>query len=191
MNHGSEILNAEEAAGYLKVHVETLRRLARRGRIPAFKIGKDWRFRRESLLQWADGERQTGRRFDIMIVDDEEDVTTLLSRYLEGSGFGTRAFRSGQDALKYLDKHDVDLVLLDLMMPGISGPAFMRRLEETGRRIPVIVITGHPDSELVAGAMRFGALTLMAKPVGREELIQAVNTRLRVNQENGTVKRGE
>jgi len=54
MPHNSDVLNTREAADYLRAHVETVRRLARRGDIPAYKIGKDWRFRRKALLRWAD-----------------------------------------------------------------------------------------------------------------------------------------
>ena len=49
-----EVLTTLETASFLRVHIETLRRLARRGEIPSFKVGKDWRFRKDSLLRWAD-----------------------------------------------------------------------------------------------------------------------------------------
>jgi excisionase family DNA binding protein len=53
MKSNSDIMNARDAADFLKAHVETIRRLARRGEIPAFKVGKDWRFHREALLTWT------------------------------------------------------------------------------------------------------------------------------------------
>ena len=55
MKSDSEILNAREAAQYLKAHVETVRRMARRGEIPAFKVGKDWRFHKKALCDWSEG----------------------------------------------------------------------------------------------------------------------------------------
>jgi len=55
MKNDSDVLNAKEAAEYLKAHVETIRRMARRGEIPAFKVGKDWRFHRKALRQWSEG----------------------------------------------------------------------------------------------------------------------------------------
>jgi len=54
MKNDSDVLNAKEAAEYLKAHVETVRRMARRGEIPAFKVGKDWRFHKELLRQWSE-----------------------------------------------------------------------------------------------------------------------------------------
>jgi len=54
MKDESGVLNAKEAAEYLKVHVETVRRMARREEIPAFKVGKDWRFQKEALKKWTE-----------------------------------------------------------------------------------------------------------------------------------------
>ncbi|MBI4776937.1 MAG: helix-turn-helix domain-containing protein [Deltaproteobacteria bacterium] len=51
-----DVLNAKEAADLLRAHVETIRRMARRGDIPAFKMGKDWRFHRQALLRWSNNE---------------------------------------------------------------------------------------------------------------------------------------
>jgi excisionase family DNA binding protein len=56
MDQNNEVLNAKEAAVFLKAHVETLRRMARRGEIPAFKVGKDWRFHKSALIQWSEGQ---------------------------------------------------------------------------------------------------------------------------------------
>jgi excisionase family DNA binding protein len=52
----TDVLNAKEAAGFLKAHVETIRRMARIGEIPAFKLGKDWRFHKEALRRWMEGQ---------------------------------------------------------------------------------------------------------------------------------------
>lgn len=54
MKTDPEVLNTKEAADYLKAHIETVRRLARRGEIPAFKVGKDWRFNKEALKKWTE-----------------------------------------------------------------------------------------------------------------------------------------
>jgi excisionase family DNA binding protein len=57
MGNGSDVMNAMDAAAFLGVHVETLRTLARKNKIPSFKIGRDWRFRKETLMLWADEQR--------------------------------------------------------------------------------------------------------------------------------------
>jgi len=57
MKKETDVINAREAAVFLKAHVETIRRMARRGEIPAFKVGKDWRFHKNALQTWSDGQR--------------------------------------------------------------------------------------------------------------------------------------
>ena len=61
MNRNLEVLNAQETAAFLGVHVETVRRLARSGALPSFKVGKNWRFRRDALLQWIDEQQPDTR----------------------------------------------------------------------------------------------------------------------------------
>ena len=69
----SDFINVFEADALLGVHVQTLRRLARQKRIPAFKVGKEWRFRREALVRWADEQHLEGgdRTCSVLIIDDE------------------------------------------------------------------------------------------------------------------------
>ncbi|MBR9979873.1 MAG: helix-turn-helix domain-containing protein [Desulfatitalea sp.] len=64
MENNNEVLNAKEAAIFLKAHVETLRRMARRGEIPAFKVGKDWRFLKKTLWLWMQRRDQDHRGID-------------------------------------------------------------------------------------------------------------------------------
>jgi excisionase family DNA binding protein len=59
--HDSDVLNASEAARFLRAHVETVRRLARRGELPSFKVGRDWRFHRQALLRWAEEQQMAAR----------------------------------------------------------------------------------------------------------------------------------
>ena len=62
MTRDPEVLNTQATAAFLGVHVETVRRLARSGALPSFKVGKDWRFRRDALLQWIDEQQRMDKR---------------------------------------------------------------------------------------------------------------------------------
>ena len=174
----SDVLNTKEATDLLKAHIETLRRLARRGDIPAFKVGKDWRFLRKALLRWAAEHHMRNKPPCILIVDDDPSVRNLIGRFLEAGGYRFRKASDGAQGLAYLEDKIVDLILLDLKMPGINGPEFLHRLRETGRHLPIVVITGYPDSDLMADAMRYGPIMLVTKPIEREQLLQAVRTTL-------------
>ena len=97
-----EVLNAEAAAAFLGAHVETLRRLARRGGIPSFKVGRDWRFRKEALLRWSDGQRPLVQVPQVLIVDDDSRYCRALGRLVTRAGCHAHECTSGAEALKYL-----------------------------------------------------------------------------------------
>ncbi len=172
------VLTAKEAAQLLSVHVETIRRLARAGDIPAFKVGKDWRFRREVLLRWADTHHMRRLEPTVLIVDDEETIRRFIRRLLEPEGCRVLSAADGEEGLRQVAQGTPDLVLLDLKMPRMSGAEFLSRFHEEDPKVPVIVITGYPDSEVMKEAMRHGPITLLAKPLRREQLLRAVRMAL-------------
>jgi CheY-like chemotaxis protein len=89
-----------------------------------------------------------GHKKPVLIVDDEQTNRDLLSRRLERAGFDVKAAASGPEALEMLDAHAVDLVLLDNMMPGMSGVELLR-LTYSASDLPVIMVTSLADSERV------------------------------------------
>ncbi|MDY0312903.1 MAG: response regulator [Desulfobacterales bacterium] len=176
MNLENDVLNAQQAADALGAHVETIRRLARRGEIPSFKVGKDWRFRYEDLRQWALTFNQRQNPPCILVVDDELTVGRLIRKILAPFGYRVLIAASGQEGLTILENQTVHLVLLDLHMPGMDGLSFLQSLRRDHGALPVIIITGYPDGDLMARALAYGPVMLLAKPIYREPLIQAVRT---------------
>ena len=183
-------LNAKEAAAFLGGHVETIRRLARRGDIPAYKIGKDWRFRREALLRWAEEQHLLRKPPCVLAVDDDPIVRKLITRLLEPEGFQVVTAGSGMDALAYLEKESADLILLDLKMPEMNGAEFLAELRKLDPELPVIFITSYPESNLVVEAMRYGPFMLLAKPIEGEHLIRSVKRELNGRTEKRRSDRG-
>ncbi len=178
MVNNSDVLNAKEAAGFLGAYVETIRRLARKGEIPSYKVGKDWRFRKEALINWAETHHLRHKPPCVLVIDDDAGVRRLMRRFLEAEGYRVFFASDGIEGLAWLDRESVSLILLDLKMPEMNGPEFLRRCREANPNLPVIVITGYPDSDLMIEAMRNGPITLVAKPIEREPLIHAVHTLL-------------
>jgi len=176
MKTNNQVLNAKEAADFLGAHVETIRRLARRGDIPGYKIGKDWRFRRDALLDWAKTHYLRSKPPCVLVIDDDQGVRKLIARFLKPGGYQVLPASNGAEGLRHLESKAVDLILLDLKMPEMSGPEFLQHSMEAGHRPPVIVVTGYPDSDLMAEAMRYGPITLVAKPIEMEQLMHAVRT---------------
>jgi excisionase family DNA binding protein len=166
----NDTIGAQEAAALLRSHVETVRRLARRGAIPAFKVGKDWRFSRESIKRWA-GQRSRNVRFDpVLVVDDDPAFSRLLSRVIQKLGYPVLQAGGGRDALKEIARETPGLVLLDLLMPEMTGAEFLKRLRPKHPALPVAIITGHPESELLYEAMKYGPLIVLAKPFDVDQL---------------------
>ena len=90
----------------------------------------------------------------VAIVDDEEDIVKIVSFYLRQEGFSTEAFFDGESFLKALSKSSFDCVILDLMLPGVSGMEILKilRSDESTSDIPVIVLTAKgSESDIVAG----------------------------------------
>lgn len=183
METEKSIWNATKASDFLNIHVETIRWLARQGRIPAFKIGKDWRFQKEALLDWVQTKQSLPQSPLILVVDDDPVTNRFIKRVLEPLGYEVHGASNGEQGLKALAQNAYHLVLLDLMMPGMSGPEFLKSLRQSTVDIPIIIITGYPDSRLMMEANLYGPLILISKPIEREKLIAAVRMVLKEPQE--------
>lgn len=178
MASDNEVFNAKEAAEFLGAYVETIRRLARKGELPAYKIGKDWRFRKEDLLTWAKTHYLQRKPPKILVIESDAGVRKLMNRYLETESYQVRFTSEGAEGLEWLKRESIDLIVLGLKMPGMNGPAFLRQFRKDKGTVPVIVTTGYPDGELMAEAIKYGPITLIAKPIDKRQLIEAVGTAL-------------
>jgi len=178
MPAGNEFLNIFDAAALLGVHVQTLRKLARQKKVPSMKIGKDWKFRKEALLRWADEQHSvtTAAPCSVVVVDDDEVTCRALSRALSRFGCRARLATAGADGLELVALEAPDLVLLDLLMPDMSGPQFLAKLRETHPLVPVVIVTGYPDGELMKQAAQYAPVLLLPKPVEQELLERTVRT---------------
>jgi DNA-binding response OmpR family regulator len=125
-------------------------------------------------------DRVTHSRGTILIVDDEPTIGEVTSRYLQRDGYATQVALDGPSALRAYDAHEPDLVILDLMLPGLDGLEVMRRLRErTRRRAAIIVLTAkdEPNDRIVG--LRLGADDYVVKPFSPEELVARVDAVLR------------
>jgi excisionase family DNA binding protein len=174
-----DVLTTLEAAAMLGAHIETVRRLARKGAIPAFKVGKDWRFSSQALRQWA-ADQQEPRQLQptVLVVDDDVSVTKLMRRCITPLGCLVLTASTGSEGLDIIAWQAVDLVLLDLHMPEMNGADFIAQFRQKHENTPVIIVTGHPESDLLVQAMQFGPLLLLEKPVQKAPLLTAVKMAL-------------
>jgi len=119
----------------------------------------------------------------ILVVDDERNIRRVMRLILEPCGYRILEAESAEEASRVVGegKEAVDLVLLDLMLPGKSGLDWLKELrrDELNRDLPVIVVSGHASGEEAAGAMKLGAIDFFEKPLHRERILTSVRTALR------------
>jgi DNA-binding response OmpR family regulator len=115
----------------------------------------------------------------ILVVDDEPAIVTVVRERLEREGFAVRAVASGEEALAHIDADPADLVVLDVMLPGIDGFEVLRRLRSAGHTVPVIVLTARDEDVDKIVGLELGADDYLVKPFNPRELSARVRAVLR------------
>jgi len=127
----------------------------------------------------------------ILIIDDEEVLRDVLDTVLRKEGFEVALAASGEEGLTILDNEEIDLVLLDVMLPGISGLETLRLIRDSHSSTPVIIITAYSSIDGAIQAMKQGAFHYIPKPFKNEEVVLTVNKALeqrRLSKENELLK---
>jgi DNA-binding response OmpR family regulator len=125
----------------------------------------------------------------VVVVDDDEVVTSTLKLYLQSAGFAVTTARDGVRALELASGPDVALVILDLMIPGVSGQEVCRRLREKSS-VPVLMLTARTlESERIAG-LEMGADDYVSKPFSPREVVARVRALLRRSDASGKTAPG-
>lgn len=116
----------------------------------------------------------------VLVVDDDEDSRRLLAHLLERKGYSVVLADGGPAAISTLEKTEVDVVVLDVMMPIMDGFAVCRELKKSPgtASVPVILLTARDDMETRATGMKLGVSDFLAKPVNKEELYVRIRTQL-------------
>jgi DNA-binding response OmpR family regulator len=115
----------------------------------------------------------------VLVVEDEQQMRTMLEDNLEFDGYRVTAVETGEDALSEIERQAYSLVLLDVMLPGISGLDVCRRLRSRGTRVPVIMLTARTqESDRVTG-LDVGADDYVSKPFSVRELLARVRAQVR------------
>lgn len=115
----------------------------------------------------------------ILVIDDEEDVREVIRLHLEKEGFQILEAGDGEEAINTLREEDnmvnVGLILCDIRMPKVNGVECIDFLRREAPGIPVVVVTGYPDTEMAIAFMKKGVKEYLVKPVEKEKLIKTVS----------------
>lgn len=116
------------------------------------------------------------KKLSVLLVDDKEEFVAALAERLILHGMDVETANSGQDALGILKEKTIDVVVLDVIMPGMGGLEILGRIKNTHPHIQVILLTGHGSTKEGIEGMRLGAFDFLMKPVDLEELIAKIKT---------------
>ena len=172
-------LTTEEVLEYLQVNLRTVYRLIKAGKIPAVRVGRQWRFRKRDIDAWLESQRpRSGRvspatprppvapagRARILVVDDEETVRELLSKTLALAEYEVDVAPEGRTAIDRMRIIPYDLLITDLRMPGVDGLTVIREARRLKADIPVIIVTGCSTEASAIEAINLGVQGYLTKP---------------------------
>ncbi|MGL1890685.1 MAG: response regulator transcription factor [Spirochaetaceae bacterium] len=119
---------------------------------------------------------------DILLVEDDKDLQMMAKKYLDNAGFSTKIVSNGEDALEYIKDHDIKLLILDIMLPGIDGYTICEEVRERSN-IPIIIVSAKNYEEDKILGLELGADDYIVKPYALNELVARVKANMRRNYE--------
>ncbi len=185
------VLTTEEVLEYLQVNLRTVYRLIKAGKIPAVRVGRQWRFRKRDIDAWLDSQRPRGGsarpaaaaapskpataagRPRVLVVDDEASIRDLLSKTLALAEYDVDVAPDGRSALERMRLYPYDLLIADLKMPGMDGLTVIREAKRYKADLPVIIITGFSTEASAIEAVNLGVAGYLTKPFRVPQVLQA------------------
>ena len=185
-------LTTEEVLEYLQVNLRTVYRLIKAGKIPAVRVGRQWRFRKRDIDAWLDSQRmRAGTRAPaqlpapavrapagtarprVLVVDDEASIRDLLSKTLALAEYDIDVAPDGRSALERMRMYAYDLLIADLKMPGMDGLTLIREAKRFKADLPVLIITGFSTESSAIEAVNLGVAGYLTKPFRVPQVLAA------------------
>jgi excisionase family DNA binding protein len=184
-------LTTEEVLEYLQVNLRTVYRLIKAGKIPAVRVGRQWRFRKRDIDAWLDSQRLRGgartpstaplpsrpatgtMRPRVLVVDDEASIRDLLAKTLALAEYDVDVAPDGRTALERMRMYPYDLLIADLKMPGMDGLTVIREAKRYKADLPVIIITGFSTESSAIEAVNLGVAGYLTKPFRVPQVLAA------------------
>jgi excisionase family DNA binding protein len=169
-------LTTEEVLAYLKVNLRTVYRLIEARKIPATRVGRQWRIRRRDIEAWLAtqeaGVKDTTERPRILVVDDEPAVRTLVAKTLTACDYTVETAEDGPTALERMQNTAYDLLITDLKMPGMDGLSVVREVRRQSD-VPIVILTGYSTEASAIEALNMGVAGYITKPFRLQKVIAA------------------
>ncbi len=172
-----EFMTLEEVADYLRVTRKTIYRLLEKRAIPSTRVGHQWRFDRGAVDGWL-RLNSSGAAASILVIDDDAGICDLFRDTLEEAGHNVTTTTDPVEGLKLAKEREIDLVFLDLKMLGMDGAQVFKEIRMAKPNLPVTIVTGFADGELMVNAMDSGPFGVMKKPFTPAEIMTVMATYL-------------
>lgn len=182
-------LTTDEVLAYLQVNLRTVYRLIDAGKLPAVRVGRQWRFRRRDVDAWLDGQRQapaqapaaprveppraSPRVGRVLVVDPDGSARELVASALRQAGHTVDTAPDGVVGLDRLRHADYDLVVTELQLPALDTYAMLREGRRRTPALRAVVVTGHSNERAAIEALNFGIAGYHVKPVRASEVAAA------------------
>jgi excisionase family DNA binding protein len=173
-------LTTDEVLKYLQINLRTVYRLIKAGKLPAVRVGRQWRFRKRDVDNWLDSNRPrtlravpspskastsaAASRPRILVVDDEAAIRELLAKTLALAEYDVDVAPEGRTAVERLRGSTYDLLITDLRMPGVDGLSVIREARRFRPDLPVVIITGFSTETSAIEAINLGVAGYLTKP---------------------------
>jgi excisionase family DNA binding protein len=173
-------LTTEEVLAYLQVNLRTVYRLIDAGKLPAVRVGRQWRFRRKDIDAWLDSQRAAGPPADVparavegsraLVVDPDGPARDLAAAALRDAGWEVDTAPDGPVALDRLQRGAYDLVVAELGLPGLDTFAVVREARRRAPGLRVMIVTAHSTETAAIEALNLGVAGYLVKPSRATEI---------------------
>lgn len=117
--------------------------------------------------------------FNILVAEDDRNTRKLMCAVLKNEGFAVFGAEDGDQALDVMDRQHIDLIVLDIMMPGMNGYELTRELREAGQNLPILMVSAKQEAKDKRKGFRVGTDDYMTKPVDEQEMVLRIRALLR------------
>ena len=162
-------LTTGDVLGYLRVNLRTVYRLIKAGKIPAVRVGRQWRFRKSDIDAWLESQHARGprpaARPRALVVSEDALRDRPLASALAAAGCATDTAGDGRAALERLARAGADLLVTGLRLPDMDGLAVVREARREAPGLPVIIVTGFSSEAAAIEAANLGVAGYLTTPV--------------------------
>ena len=172
-NQTHNLMTVKETAEYLRIPLPTVYYLVQRGQLPAIQIGGRWRVKKDMLDRDILRNEEEGQP-TVLVADDDAGLQSMFKLFLKKQGYSRIVVGTGKEAIAALHKQKFELCFLDLQLPDTTGDEIYKQAKDIQPNMPIVIITGYPDSQMLDNILKLGPVTVLKKPLKVEALQQTM-----------------